>query len=133
MSAELSALLKREASQVSKVDLAEAMSGASWDWGDRNGLGAQMSEAQIFERWLHTPPGGEAYGLYKSLHGPSVRAPVVIKKSEPTGALQAIYKKAETIREDNLGLTREQAFAKAMEKQPDLYTEYRRERLAMVR
>ncbi len=108
------------------------MSGASWDWGDRNGLGAQMSEAQIFERWLHTPPGGEAYGLYKSLHGPSVRQPVV-KKVEPTGVLQAIYKKAETIREDAPGLTPEQAFAKAMEKHPDLYAEYKRERLARVR
>ncbi len=45
----------------------------------------------------------------------------------------AIYKKAETIREDAPGLTPEQAFAKAMEKHPDLYTEYRRERLARVR
>ena len=50
----------------------------------------------------------------------------------PPGALQALYKKAELIREDAPGLTPEQAFAKAMEKHPDLYAEYKRERLAKI-
>ena len=46
--------------------------------------------------------------------------------------LQAIYKKAELIREDHPALTPEQAFAEAMKKHPDLYRDYRRERLAKI-
>ena len=43
--------------------------------------------------------------------------------------MKKLYEKGEAIRKDQPDLTPEQAFARAVRENPDLYTAYRKERL----
>ena len=110
-----------------KAILAQAMKLAAVDWAKQKGL--KLTPEQALSRWVKTKDGKKSREMYNQLLGASVPQPQPAVKQEPTGALKKLYELGEGIRKGEPSLTVEQAFAKALKERPELYQQYRHERL----